>query len=476
MEIVRLRKMAKIFYDDNGKEKTINTLLPNKGLDPFLEKQRTSWKSINKSSYQLDKEFGIVPMPGIVSADIKALNRGSIKKAIVKIKANSTEQFNILEELYLRLGYDMLLEWGWNYYVKKDNKTGLFVISTMTNTLIETEWFDTSNNGLGYTYWLPLIEEKKRKSRGNYGGFFGKVYNFDWKFNPDGSYDITLKLITHGDVIESLTVPPLKPSSALPHRMILKKYMDEVFMKDPGFAIGEQTGTPKLKLYRDKPINFDRYGGSGPNWAHYILRNLEGDPFYGNAGEFSDAAPSTETMTVDTGQATDQLSGHLFNLALFGLGRRNFRVAETLQGGYGASAFYPSPSGSVNRSAKVYNATDLFIMDQPAWQLEYRTLQDGIYANKPSDRLYGDKGVKNKDYDRFYESDIYIRKRNYSDENNPTSYNWKVGRTYYRGQNWGTAEADAFVLYDDMNKWSEDKDSPEVPTTNKIRSSPTRTL
>jgi hypothetical protein len=31
-----------------------------------------------------------------------------------------------------------------------------------------------------------------------------KVSNFDWSFNPDGSYDINLTLISLGDVIESL--------------------------------------------------------------------------------------------------------------------------------------------------------------------------------------------------------------------------------------------------------------------------------
>ena len=75
-------------YDEEGKyTKSENILKPNQGLDPFLERQRKGWKSINQSSYQLDKEFGIVPMPGIISADIKALNRGSIKKATINFQS-----------------------------------------------------------------------------------------------------------------------------------------------------------------------------------------------------------------------------------------------------------------------------------------------------------------------------------------------------------------------------------------------------
>ena len=34
----------------------------------------------------------------------------------------------------------------------------------------------------------------------------GKLTNFSWKFNNDGSYDITLNLIGMGDVIESLKI------------------------------------------------------------------------------------------------------------------------------------------------------------------------------------------------------------------------------------------------------------------------------
>ena len=45
------------------------------------------------------------------------------------------------------------------------------------------------------------IDENKS---GNYGGLFGKITNFKWTFNPDGSYDITITVVSLGDVIESL--------------------------------------------------------------------------------------------------------------------------------------------------------------------------------------------------------------------------------------------------------------------------------
>jgi len=50
-------------------------------------------------------EYGYSPMPGIISADIKALNRGSIKKASVKLKAHNKQQFGIIDYLYLYICY-----------------------------------------------------------------------------------------------------------------------------------------------------------------------------------------------------------------------------------------------------------------------------------------------------------------------------------------------------------------------------------
>jgi hypothetical protein len=61
-------------------------------------------------------DYGYVPPPGIISADIKSLNRGSFREANIKILAHSSTQFEIIEQIYLKLGFGMLLEWGHNSY------------------------------------------------------------------------------------------------------------------------------------------------------------------------------------------------------------------------------------------------------------------------------------------------------------------------------------------------------------------------
>ena len=154
-------------------------------------------------------EFGMVPMPGIVNAEIKCVNRGSIKKATVNIKCYSPEQFRILDVLYLRIGYTMFLEWGWSSYL--DNKGNL--ISDYA-TLIESKegFFNDKWKKTSYQGFLPQIEKYRADKNGNYDGLLCKVTNFSWDFNQDGSYNIQLNLISLGDVVESLTLNTTPPS------------------------------------------------------------------------------------------------------------------------------------------------------------------------------------------------------------------------------------------------------------------------
>ena len=146
--------------------------------------------------------FGLQPPPGIIGVQVDSLNRGSIRKANITLKAHNRFQFDIIELLYLRLGFTMMLEWGWDRYL--DNGGNL---QPVENTIIEEKWF--TSNGTTQRAMLNNIQSLRTKYVGNYDGFFGKVSNFTWSFNPDGSYDISIDLITLGDVIESLKVNTL---------------------------------------------------------------------------------------------------------------------------------------------------------------------------------------------------------------------------------------------------------------------------
>ena len=95
----------------------------------------------------------------------------------------------------------MLLEWGWDKYIGGQSKE----IKQMGNTLMEDVWFQ-DNEGTNFQDLIKKVEYYRKLYSGNYDGFIGRVSNFSWDFDTDGTYNITLNLITVGDVIESLKV------------------------------------------------------------------------------------------------------------------------------------------------------------------------------------------------------------------------------------------------------------------------------
>jgi hypothetical protein len=153
-------------------------------------------------------EFGLRPMMGIQSAEIKHENRGSIRRATVKIKASNRIQFDIIDALYLRLGFSVLLEWGHSMYY--DNNGVLQKGSDVNNSLADA----FLKGGITYDKFLDKIQKNRISSKGNYDAMFAKVSNIHWSFNVDGSYDITLDLVSIGDVIESFKINSLTNSNA----------------------------------------------------------------------------------------------------------------------------------------------------------------------------------------------------------------------------------------------------------------------
>jgi hypothetical protein len=149
-------------------------------------------------------EFGNRPMPGIISANVKTETRGSLKTANIQIKAWNRTQFDIIDVLYLRLGYSVLLEWGHSSYY--DNN-GTYITN---NPFSLADIF--LKGTLTYDQILTEIQENRLASNGNYDAIFGKVVNFSWTFGNDGSYDITIILRSVGDVIESLKCNVINPN------------------------------------------------------------------------------------------------------------------------------------------------------------------------------------------------------------------------------------------------------------------------
>lgn len=187
--------------------------LYNSNEDPINNIAAYGWGGISSRGY--------VPMPSIESADVGFYNRGALQKADVKIKVYSLEQLQIFDLLYFRIGYTMLLEWGHNLWINNEEEL-------VTRNEFQTEPFKKFfEEGSDQNTIIRAIQNQRKNDDYNYDAMLGKVTNFTWKFNDDGSYDINLKLIGLGDIIESLKVnksaiisgtPSLSPSQELQQR------------------------------------------------------------------------------------------------------------------------------------------------------------------------------------------------------------------------------------------------------------------
>jgi hypothetical protein len=160
--------------------------------------------------FESNSGYGFSPPPGLVSADVKSLNRGSLREATIKILCHNIDQFNIIDKLYLRLGFSMLLEWGWSQYFNSSPKfKGTF--QTTYHNVATDQYFLKRNNQINI---LNQIQADRQSSCGNYDAMFGLVKNYSWDLQKDGSYDITINLVSVGDVIESLKTNVSHPTNA----------------------------------------------------------------------------------------------------------------------------------------------------------------------------------------------------------------------------------------------------------------------
>lgn len=175
----------------------------------------------NNSAYgwRSNSTFGHIPPPGLISADVKSQNRGSLKEANINLICHNKDQFEIISKLYLRIGYSMLLEWGWSYFFHNDDP-----LSSEDNRMgqLRENYSDLDKDFLSGNLWgsaitiekvLQKINILRKDTCGNYDAIFGRVSNYSWSLEKDGSYNITLTLKTWGDIIESLKANTSHPSN-----------------------------------------------------------------------------------------------------------------------------------------------------------------------------------------------------------------------------------------------------------------------
>ena len=242
--------------------------------------------------------FGIVPMPGIIDADIRTKTAyGSLREAKVNFVCHSRRQLEVLEILYMRPGMPVLLEWGWNPYINNKGK-----IDQSTPTIID-DFFKSEN-------YMKTLQDNIRKqieiSGGNYDGFIGTCKNFEITARPDGGYDCTTELIAMGECLEGLKA---KRDGDIITRENEEMEVDSLeFLLEAFLELGEYKGGSKNITNED----YDKtsYGNKITNF--WIFGDMDKD-----AQEYDEATASAKTLANFVNKLKDANVDKLFGIQDF---------------------------------------------------------------------------------------------------------------------------------------------------------------
>lgn len=156
----------------------------------------------SESAYYQSEVYGFRPMPGITNINSTVLGGyGAVRKTTIGFKANSVEDLDLLNKVYMHFGATVVVEFGHTVYISKGGE-----IKNMTfGDLINSEELYTAKPTLGKI--RKLIYDLSSDKNYSYEGIVGYVSNFDFSFNEDGTYDCSISLMSHNGVTDSLSIP-----------------------------------------------------------------------------------------------------------------------------------------------------------------------------------------------------------------------------------------------------------------------------
>jgi len=140
--------------------------------------------------------FGQIPMPGITNISIKTGGKlGTLKETTIDFVCYGMEQLNIMEALYMKLGFSLLVEWGHTFFI--DNKTGKIESNVQP---LPFYGIHTKED------LMEKITSNRILHSGNYDATWGTIKNFTYTLSENGMFKCQVQLVGAGDVLESLKI------------------------------------------------------------------------------------------------------------------------------------------------------------------------------------------------------------------------------------------------------------------------------
>ena len=141
------------------------------------------------------EQFGFKPMPGLENLSLKTGGKlGTLREATFEFTCYNMEQLNIMDALYMKLGFSILIEWGHIPYLNND---GALVKNPQPMDFY----------GMQDKEELMIDIQKRRVLHsGNYDAMWGTVKNFSYSFEGNGEFKCKVDLVGAGDILESLKI------------------------------------------------------------------------------------------------------------------------------------------------------------------------------------------------------------------------------------------------------------------------------
>jgi len=141
-------------------------------------------------------DFGLTPMPGITNISIKTGGKlGTLKETTIDFVCHNIEQLNIMEALYMKLGFGLLVEWGHTYYIDNDTEKIENVPQPLPFYGIHTK-----------EELMGAITTHRKNHSGNYDASWGIIKNFTYTLEGNGLFKCQVQLVGAGDILESLKI------------------------------------------------------------------------------------------------------------------------------------------------------------------------------------------------------------------------------------------------------------------------------
>lgn len=141
------------------------------------------------------QQLGLRPKPGITNVSTTSHGMfGALRTTEITVQCWTPFDLDIIDSLYMRPGYSVLLEMGHTHYLDSN--------FTLQDDIVPVDFFKYGSNESEKL--LSDIQQKREAYRGSYEALYGVIKNFSWTLRPDGGYECKIKLVSKGEVLESL--------------------------------------------------------------------------------------------------------------------------------------------------------------------------------------------------------------------------------------------------------------------------------